>query len=112
MSEGAESRADVGAMIQRRRTPVLVGGERELVLGVREAMQQRRVLRKKQRGNQQQGTKPSGHLFFESTTAVKQPRQRQSPPGSGSIAGSDAHQQGSCPVCMPQRNGDAAAGAA
>jgi hypothetical protein len=30
---------------------------------VREAVQQRRMLRKKQRGKQQQRTKQSGHLF-------------------------------------------------
>ena len=112
VSECGVGDALVDAMTQRRRFARAMSGERDVVLRVDEAVQNRRVLRKQQRGGEQQGTKKiahAHHVFAESTPAsfnsrVRQARQRQFRPGTGSSAGRDAHQQGACPACMPQVN--------
>lgn len=63
MGQGAESGTDVGAMVERRGFALAGLRDSNVVPGVLEAVQHRRVLREKQRGNQQQWTEQSGHFY-------------------------------------------------
>ena len=108
MGQRAEGGADIGTVVDSRSVTRVHLSQFCFVLGMFEAVQHRRVLREKQCEDKQQVAERAGHiderLFDESTRRVKQSRQRQLAPGTGSTAGSDAHQQGSLPACMPQVN--------
>ena len=55
MRERSEGSADIEAVVQRRRLAVVRRCQRNFMLGVRQAVQQRRVLGEQQREDQQQG---------------------------------------------------------
>jgi hypothetical protein len=60
--KGAEGGADIGAVVQCRFLVAASLRDFDILFSVRESMEQRRVLREKQRGNQQQAVEQSGHL--------------------------------------------------
>ena len=105
MRQRAEGGADLAAVIQRRRLAAVLRGRREIVLGVRQAVQHRGVLREQQREDKQQGAQDAGHGFTESIAAARHRGQRQLRPAAGSMGGNAAHQQGASPVFIPQVNG-------